>query len=172
MCASSCAMTASICCSLKPVSALTGSSTTGRNHPSTAGASSPWHSQYWMTRSRPIPRCSARHLSYSSPPTGWTSLRRILSIRNNPPAVLRLSKRTPRNHASTSHSMALGCTVRDSATGARELDRAMAFRVDVPAEVEAPPAPVRTAGFAGARNHVKVMTGETIIKTSALTASA
>ena len=48
----------------------------------------------------------------------------------------------------------------------------MAFRVDVPAHVKAPPAPVRTAGFDCARNHVKVMTGETIIKTSALTASA
>ena len=68
--------------------------------------------------------------------------------------------------------MALGCMERDSATGARELDRAMAFRVNVPAHVEAPPAPVRTAGFDCTRNHVKVMTGETIIKTSALTASA
>jgi len=67
--------------------------------------------------------------------------------------------------------MALGCTEGDSATGARELDRTIAFRVDVPAHVEAPPAP-RTAGFDCARNHVKVMTGETIIKTSALTATA
>jgi hypothetical protein len=68
--------------------------------------------------------------------------------------------------------MAIGCTVRDSPTGAREPDSAVAFWVDVSAHVEVPFAPVGTAGFACACSHVNVMTGDTIIKTSAPTASA
>src|SRR5258708_6676567 len=165
-------ITASICSSVKPVSALTGSNTTGRNHPSIAGASSRWHSQYRITRSTPILRCSARHLAYSSAPTALISLRLILSIKINPPAVLRLSKRTPRNQASTSHSIPIGCSVRDPARGARGPDSPVAFWVDVSAHVVAPSAPVLTAGFVCARNHVNVMTGDASINTSAPTASA
>src|ERR1700740_898856 len=119
-----------------------------------------------MMRSSPILRCSARHLACSSAPTGLISLRLIVSISNNPPAVLRLRKRTPTNQASTHNIIPVLCPDRDAGTGARELDSAVAFWVDVPAHVEAPSAPVLTAGFACVRNQENVMTGDTIINAS------
>src|SRR5216684_462438 len=172
MCASSCAITASICCSSMPVSALMGSRTIGRNHPRTAGASRRWHSQYRMTRSSPILRCRAMHLSCSSCPIGLISFRRILSINSKPPAVLKLKTRTPRNHNSTSQSMAVGCALRDAAAGAPETAATTACCAAFPANGKEPCAPDRTAGMVSRCSHTKVITGEAIISASVPTASA
>src|SRR5438552_662625 len=115
-----------------------------------AGAPTRWHSPTRITAAGPTVLCRATPHAYSSPPTALLSLRRILSISNSPPAVLKLSKRTPRNQASTSHNIPVGCSLRDPARGAREPDSAVAFWVDVSAHVVAPSAPVLTAAFASA----------------------
>jgi hypothetical protein len=68
--------------------------------------------------------------------------------------------------------MPIDGSARGAKTGAREPDSAVAFWVDVPAHVEAPSAPVRTAGIVWLYSQVNVTTGDATIKASTLTASA
>src|SRR5713226_392851 len=120
----------------------------------------------------PHPPLQSHAPSCSSCPIGLISFRRILSINSKPPAVLKLKTRTPRNHNSTSQSMAVGCALRDAAAGAPETAATTACCAAFPANGKEPCAPDRTAGMVSRCSHTKVITGEAIISASVPTASA
>ena len=99
-------------------------------------------------------------------------MRRILSIKNSPPAVRKLSKSTPRNHTSTNHTIPVGCAASVPAAGAPDRSPRAAICTGITALAEVFCAPYLTAESDCRSIPVKVITGAVIINTSVTAASA
>src|SRR5271157_3160212 len=108
MCASSCSSSISRCSAGKPLSAPTGTNTTGRNQPTTAGASTSAETSNRTGRERPIRAPSFLSVSCHSGGARRTSIDRMRAATTQPPASRTQKIAAPANQAITTHGRNCG----------------------------------------------------------------